>query len=282
MSIAAAPPQTADSRGSLDTGSLTVDDLTLVSLAFIAALLVTALTSPVGVSGAVFLLPVQVSVLGVPSPAVTPTNLLFNVIATPGALIRYARQGQVDRLLAMPLVAGSLPGVIFGAWLRVMHLSGDGVLRALLAAFLTPLGVWLLVARQGRSSGRPDPPMAVLMALSAAVGVIGGLVGVGGGSMLAPILAILGVSLARVAPAALFVTFLTSVTGVLAFAILAATGAPAAAAEWTLGLALGAGGLVGGYVGARVQPFVPESVLRRGLGAVAVALGGAYAVSVLG
>ncbi len=28
-----------------------------------------------GVSGAVFLLPVQVSVLGVPSPAVTPTNL---------------------------------------------------------------------------------------------------------------------------------------------------------------------------------------------------------------
>ena len=29
-----------------------------------------------GVSGAVLLLPVQVSVLGVPSPAVTPTNLL--------------------------------------------------------------------------------------------------------------------------------------------------------------------------------------------------------------
>ncbi len=37
-----------------------------------------------GVSGAVLLLPVQISVLGVPSPAVTPTNLLFNVAATPG------------------------------------------------------------------------------------------------------------------------------------------------------------------------------------------------------
>jgi len=32
------------------------------------------------------LLPFQVSVLGTPSPAVTPTNLLYNVIATPGAL----------------------------------------------------------------------------------------------------------------------------------------------------------------------------------------------------
>jgi hypothetical protein len=34
---------------------------------------------PAGVSGAVLLLPLQVSVLGVPSPAVTPTNLLFKV-----------------------------------------------------------------------------------------------------------------------------------------------------------------------------------------------------------
>ena len=36
-------------------------------------------TTPAGVSGAVLLLPIQLSVLHVPSPAVTPTNLLFNV-----------------------------------------------------------------------------------------------------------------------------------------------------------------------------------------------------------
>jgi len=44
---------------------------------------------PAGISGAVLLLPFQVSVLGTPSPAVTPTNLLYNVIATPAALYRY-------------------------------------------------------------------------------------------------------------------------------------------------------------------------------------------------
>ena len=53
------------------------------------------MTEPVGVSGAVFLLPVQASVLGVPSPAVTPTNLLFNVVAGPGALLRYRRAGSL-------------------------------------------------------------------------------------------------------------------------------------------------------------------------------------------
>ena len=56
------------------------------------AFLLALVTTPAGVSGAVLLLPIQVSVLGVPSPAVTPTNLLYNVIATPGGLYRYGRQ----------------------------------------------------------------------------------------------------------------------------------------------------------------------------------------------
>jgi uncharacterized membrane protein YfcA len=74
---------------------------------FIAGLLISVITSPVGVSGAVFLLPVQLSVLHVPSPAVTPTNLLFNVVAGPGALARYRRNGQLTGPLARLLVAGT-------------------------------------------------------------------------------------------------------------------------------------------------------------------------------
>ena len=44
----------------------------------------TLLTTPAGVSGAVLLLPVQVSILDVPSLAVTPTNLLFTCSRRPG------------------------------------------------------------------------------------------------------------------------------------------------------------------------------------------------------
>src|SRR2546430_3217656 len=63
-------------------------------VALVAAFVIAALTTPAGVSGAVLLLPFQVSVLGTPSPSVTPTNLLYNVVSTPGALYRYWRQGQ--------------------------------------------------------------------------------------------------------------------------------------------------------------------------------------------
>jgi uncharacterized membrane protein YfcA len=62
-----------------------------VPAALLAAFGIAVTATPAGISGAVLLLPFQVSVLGTPSPAVTPTNLLCNVIATPGALYRYRR-----------------------------------------------------------------------------------------------------------------------------------------------------------------------------------------------
>ena len=53
-------------------------------MALVAAFAISLMATPAGISGAVLLLPFQVSVLGTPSPAVTPTNLLYNVVATPG------------------------------------------------------------------------------------------------------------------------------------------------------------------------------------------------------
>jgi uncharacterized membrane protein YfcA len=68
-------------------------------VALVAAFAIAVMATPVGISGAVLLLPFQVSMLGTPSPAVTPTNLLCNVVATPRALYRYWRQGQAGGAL---------------------------------------------------------------------------------------------------------------------------------------------------------------------------------------
>jgi len=65
-------------------------------VALAAAFGIAVLATPAGISGAVLVLPFQVSVLGTPSPAVTPTNLLYNVVATPGALYRARRQAAAD------------------------------------------------------------------------------------------------------------------------------------------------------------------------------------------
>ncbi|MEU5160137.1 sulfite exporter TauE/SafE family protein [Streptomyces sp. NPDC020875] len=247
-------------------------------------LVIALVTSPVGVSGAVFLLPVQLSVLDVPNPAVTPTNLLYNVVAGPGALWRHHRTGALRDPLVGRLVRGTLPGVVAGAVLRVFVVPGPTVFRLLIAALLLPLGLWLC-ARTLRTT-RPAPPTAepsprVLTTLALAVGTVGGVYGIGGGSLLGPILAGRGLPVARVAPAALATTFTTSIVGATTYALLSLIGTGDIAPDWYLGLACGTGGLLGGYLGARLQPYAPDRTLRLLLGTLATALGALYATQTL-
>lgn len=247
-----------------------------------AGLLISVATAPVGVSGAVFLLPVQVSVLGVPSPAVTPTNLLFNVVAGPGALWRHRRTGRLGGPLTRLLVVGTVPGVVVGAAVRVFAVPGPRAFRLFIAALLLPLGLWLGFrtlrgpARRRGTAAQPSPH--TIGSLAAAVGVVGGIYGIGGGSLLGPILAGRGMPVAAVAPAALAATFVTSVVGAATFALLSLTASGDVAPDWPTGLACGLGGLAGGYLGAALQPRLPETALRLLLAALATTLGAVYAV----
>ena len=249
-------------------------------VALVAAYVIAVLATPAGISGAVLLLPFQVSVLGTPSPAVTPTNLLYNVVATPGALYRYWRQGQTGGRLALLLVAGTLPGVVGGSVIRVELLPGARVFDLVVAAVLSPLvRGWRCRERPGRvmrtgpAAGIPAPALVVL---AAAVGCAGGIYGIGGGSILAPVLIASGRPPAVVAPAALGSTFVTSVAGVVTFTILSVHQPGPVAPAWATGIALGAGGLAGGYTGARIQSRLPDALIRRVVGVLVLAIGARY------
>jgi uncharacterized membrane protein YfcA len=248
--------------------------------AALVAFAVALVTTPAGVSGAVFLLPVQLGVLGVPSPAATPTNLLYNVVATPGGLIRWVREGRLDRALTATLVLASVPGVVAGALLRVHLLSGRTAVLLLVGVVLLTVGVSLVAVRP--RAGRREPRRWVVRAIALAAGVVGGAYGIGGGSMVAPALALLGMPVSRVAPAAVATTLATSVAGIAAFeaiAVLSGTGDPIGP-DWPVGVALGAGGLAGAYTGARLSGRrLPERGLRLGLGCLAAAVGAAHLIT---
>src|ERR1022692_4050431 len=262
-------------------------------VALAAAFAIAVLATPAGISGAVLLLPFQVSVLGTPSPAVTPTNLLYNVVATPGALYRYWRQGQAGDRLALVLIAGTLPGVIAGSIIRVELLPSPQVFDLVVAGVLLPLGTWLALTRPRRGAGPAavsadclgvhpllpagrSIPQPVLIVLAAAVGCVGGIYGIGGGSILAPVLIGTGRPPSQVAPAALASTFVTSVAGVVTFTILAAHHGGPVAPDWPTGIALGIGGLAGAYTGARIQSRIPDALIRRLVGILVLAIGARY------
>jgi uncharacterized protein len=248
--------------------------------AVVAAYVIAVVCTPAGISGAVLLLPFQVGVLGTPSPAVTPTNLLYNVVATPGGLYRYWRQGQRGGRLALLLIGGTVPGVIAGSVIRVELLPGARVFDLVVAAVLVPLGLWLAVTRPPRTAWSAHPAWViaepVLVVLALVVGCVGGIYGVGGGSILAPVLIGSGRRPAEVAPAALASTFVTSVAGVITFTVLSVYQHGPVAPSWPTGLALGVGGLAGAYTGARVQGRLPDVLIRRLVAVLVVAIGARY------
>lgn len=245
----------------------------------VCAFCLAMITTPAGVSGAVLLLPIQFSVLHVASPAVTPTNLLFNVASTPGGLLRFAQERRLFSPLTRLLVAGTLPGVIAGAIIRVQFLASSRAFTVVAAGVLFPLGLWLALGAQRIQRNRPPPSARtsrMIWALALVVGTVGGIYGIGGGSLLAPILLAAGFSAYDVAPATIAATFLTSIVGVLTYQLLQLTHGGAIAPDWILGAWIGAGGFAGSYLGARLQRRLPETSIRRLLGLIACLVAARY------
>ena len=249
-------------------------------VALLAAFGIAVAATPAGISGAVLLLPFQVSVLGTPSPAVTPTNLLYNVIATPGALYRYRRQHQTGGRLALLLTGGTVPGVIAGSVIRVELIPGPRIFDLVVSAVLLPLGAWL-TATGPAAADRPGPAASHSLPGPDRAGLPGRLRRrhLWHRRWLHPVP---GPDRRRrcpaadVAPAALASTFVTSIAGVATFTILAVHHPGSVAPDWPTGVALGLGGLAGGYTGARIQARLPDTLIRRIVGVLIIAIGARY------
>jgi len=116
----------------------------------LVAFLVSSITASAGVSGAFLLLPFMVSVLGFTTPAVSPTNLIYNIVAIPGGLARYIREGRMAWPLTWVVIIATLPGVFVGAWIRIRYLPDPKAFKFFVGLVLLYLGVRLLYETTGR------------------------------------------------------------------------------------------------------------------------------------
>ncbi len=96
------------------------------------------------------------------------------------------------------------------------------------------------------------------------IGIVGGIYGIGGGSIIAPFfVAFFHLPVYTVAGAALMGTFVTSVVGVMVFKVLAPFYPDShIAPDFALGTLFGIGGFCGMYLGARCQKYVPAYIIK--------------------
>jgi uncharacterized membrane protein YfcA len=270
-------------------------------LPIVVAFGISALTSMGGISGAFMILPFQVSVLGFTGPGVTPTNLIFNIVAIPTGIYRYFRERRMVWPLALIIIIGTLPGLFLGVIIRIKYLPDPAAFKFFAGFVLLYIGFRLIMDLARNTSKRNILPatsnqigrykFAVsslkfgvkqisyefngetyqasspgIFILSLIVGIIGGIYGIGGGAFIAPFLvSVFNLPVYTIAGAALVGTFLTSIFGVAFYALIAPSYSDMNVVirpDWLLGLMFGVGGAMGMYIGARIQRFVPASIIK--------------------
>ncbi|MBI4803053.1 MAG: sulfite exporter TauE/SafE family protein [Elusimicrobia bacterium] len=110
-------------------------------------------TSMGGVSGAFLLLPFQVSILGYTAPSVSATTQLYNIVAIPGGVRRYCKEGRMLWPLTWIIAAGTLPGVFLGAFARVAYLPDPENFKLFAGCVLLYTGGRLIRGLLSKTSG---------------------------------------------------------------------------------------------------------------------------------
>lgn len=255
---------------------------TYIFLPPIVSFLISFFCAAGGVSGAFLLLPFQVSILHFTTPAVSATNHLFNILAIPSGVYRYWREKRLYYPLTLLITLGTFPGVIIGYFLRISLFENLRNFKLLVGTVLLFIGIKLLYDifnPPKEAFFSPEAPKTIrfdhkvlffeysgikyklstplIVFLSLVIGVIGGIYGIGGGAIMAPmLLAFFQVSPYIFAGATLFGTFLTSVLGVIIYTL---GGNPP---DFLLGFLFGLGGFFGLYLGAKFQKKFPQRLIR--------------------
>lgn len=237
-----------------------VEQVVLLTLAFAAAAILYAMVGHAGSSAYL----AAMALLGVAPDVMKPTALVLNIGVAILVTTRFARAGFVRPMALLPFLLGSVPLAFVGG---AIHLP-PSVYKPLVGGMLL-----VAAARFGLVRGQPEEfplrapfPLAVLS--GAALGLLAGLTGTGGGIFLTPLLLAAGWAGTRFAAgsSALFI-LANSVSG-LSGAIGSASALPAAIPLWLAAVALG--GLVGSELGSRRLPAIG---VRRALGGVLLIAG---------
>lgn len=153
---------------------------------FIAALifLIASIYSSVGHGGASGYLAV-LSFFAFPREQMAASALCLNLLVAGIAFHSFYKAGYFSWPLTWPFIAGSIPAAFWGGLIKIPPASYD----RLLAGALIFAGIRLVLdVEKGTVSVHPPPPLTLALPLGGAIGFLSGIVGVGGGIFLSPLL----------------------------------------------------------------------------------------------
>jgi uncharacterized protein len=242
-----------------------VDDTILLVLAC-AMLLASFVYASVGHGGASAYI-AAMALAGLAPAEMRPIALTLNVLVSSLATYKFWRAGHFRWPLFWPFAAVSIPFAYLGG---AINLPG-GVYKVVVGAVLAYAAWPLWRSGKGGEEMRPVrvPPVSLALAIGAALGLLAGLTGVGGGIFLSPLLLILGWAGTKQtsAVAAPFI-LVNSIAGLVAGVVAGTAVLPGTI--WVLAAVVVVGGWLGAEYGSR---RFANPLIRRVLAVVLVVAG---------
>ncbi len=180
--------------------------------------------------------------LGIPLEVAIPTALLANGVGLTAASIMNAKHRLIPFRLALPIALVALTVAPLGAYSS--QFVPRRLLLALFAGFLVFAGSMILfyVPREGKKAEEKGKDLMAGIGLGTLAGYVAGLLGVGGGGLISPILIYLGHKPRKVAATTAFVVPFSSFAGFSAYLAMGH-------AQPKLMLTTGSAAIVGALVG---------------------------------
>ncbi len=233
----------------------------MMVLGIAASLLIGVLLGLLGGGGSILTVPLLVYILGVEPRTAIAMSLLVVGLTSATAAVVHARAGRVRWRTAFIFGAGGMTGAFLGG--RVAHVLPPGVLLLLFTAVMVAAAVAMLRRKEAPAASGvsvPEPvqlPVPRVLAQGAAVGLLSGLVGAGGGFLIVPALVLVGLPTQTAVGTSLVVISLQCLAGLLGHL-------GHAQLPWGLTGAVLATAISGSFIGGRLASHIAPGTLRKG------------------
>ncbi len=169
-----------------------MDAFLLISLGFFALALLYAIVGHAGGSGYIAVL----ALAGFPLAEIRPTSLTLNVLVSLIATVEFMRAGHFRWRLFWPFMLGSVPLAWLGGTLQLAAMPFK-ILLGLALLF----SAWRLLAKRIEPAVYRELKLAPAIFAGSCIGLFSGLLGIGGGIFLTPLLLLLGWAIPKQAAA---------------------------------------------------------------------------------
>lgn len=198
-----------------------------------------------GVGSALVLIP-AITWLGLPFAQARSIGLFVNGVSMAGATWSNIRQKRLDYRLGLPIIIASVILAPLGAWVGI-HVPITYVMYAFVT-FLTFSGLMILFfnGSKYKDQYREDRPVTGPLFTGVGSGFLSGLLGVGGGGLISPLMILQGFNPKKVATVTAFAVPFSSFTAFLAYASMGSV-------NWKTLCFAGVAAWAGGYLGTIVM-----------------------------